>query len=76
MYMCIYICTYIYKSFQLYPTLHDPMGHSLPYSSVDGVSPGKNTGVGCHDLFQMIFPTQGWNPRLSRLLHCRRILYR
>ena len=46
------------------------------YSSVDGISPGKNTRVGCHDLFQMIFLTQGSNPHLSRLLHCRRILYR
>ena len=25
-------------------------------------SPGKNTGVGCHALFQGIFLTQGWNP--------------
>ena len=33
--------------------------------------PGKNTGVGCHALFQGIFLTQGLNPRL---LHCRRIL--
>ena len=31
-------------------------------------SPGKNTGVGCHALLQGIFPTQGWNPRLLRLL--------
>ena len=35
-------------------------------------SPGKNTGVGCHALLQVIFPTQGWNPYL---LHCRQILY-
>ena len=35
-------------------------------------SPGENTGVGCHSLFQGIFPTQGWNPGV---LHCRRILY-
>ena len=34
-------------------------------------SPGKNTGVGCHFLLQVIFPTQGSNPDL---LHCR-ILY-
>ena len=27
-------------------------------------SPGKNTGVGCHALFQGIFPSQGWNPGL------------
>ena len=32
-------------------------------------SPGKSTGVGCHALFQVIFPTQGLNPGL---LHCRR----
>ena len=27
-------------------------------------SPGKNTGVGCHALFQGVFPTQGLNPCL------------
>ena len=32
-------------------------------------SPGRNTGAGCHFLLQGIFPTQGWNPRLLRLLH-------
>ena len=31
--------------------------------------PGKNTGVGCHFLPQEIFPTQGLNPCLLRLLH-------
>ena len=36
-------------------------------------SPDKNTGVGCHALFQGIFPTQGSN---LGLLHCRQILYR
>ena len=30
---------------------------------------GKNTGVGCHFLLQGIFPTQGSNPSLLRLLH-------
>ena len=34
--------------------------------------PGKNTGVGCHSLLQVIFPIQGLNPDL---LHCRQILY-
>ena len=34
--------------------------------------PGKNTGVGCPFLLQVIVPTQGWN---SNLLHCRRDLY-
>ena len=34
-------------------------------------SPGKNTGVGCHSLFQGIFLTQGSNPSPA----CRQILY-
>ena len=34
-------------------------------------SPGKNTGVGCHFLLQGIFPTQGLDLRLLRLLHCQ-----
>ena len=33
---------------QLYLTLCDPRDCSPPGSSVHGVSPGKNTGVGCH----------------------------
>ena len=39
-------------------------------------SPGKNPGVHCHFLLQGIFPTQGSNSRLLRLLHCRWILDR
>ena len=31
--------------------------------------PGKNTGVGCHALFQGIFLTQGSSLHLIRLLH-------
>ena len=57
---------------QLCPTLCDPMDCSPPGSSVQGDSPGKNTGVGCHALLQGIFPTQGSNPST---LHCRQILY-
>ena len=38
-------------------------------SSVHGISPGKNTGVGCHALLQGIFPTQGSNPGLLCLLY-------
>ena len=40
-------------------TLCNPMDCSPPGSSVHGDSPGKNTGVGCHALFQRIFPTEG-----------------
>ena len=32
-------------------------------------SPGKNTGVGCHALLQVIFPTQGSNLHLLPFLH-------
>ena len=53
-------------------TLCDPKECSPPGSSIHGDSPGKNTGVGCHALFQGIFPTQGRNPGL---LHCRWIHY-
>ena len=31
------------------------MDYSTPGSSVDGISPGKNTGVSCHFLLQGIF---------------------
>ena len=53
-------------------TLSNPMGRSLPGSSVHGDSPGKNTGVGCLALLQGIFPSQGLNPGLP---HCRQIFY-
>ena len=53
-------------------TLCDPMGSTPPDSSAREDSPGKNTGVGSHSLFQGIFPTHRLNPGL---LHCRQILY-
>ena len=53
-------------------TLHNPMDCSSLGSSVHGILPGKDTGVGCHSLLQGIFPTQGSN--LS-LLYCRQMLY-
>ena len=36
---------------------------------------GKNTGVGCHFLLQGIFPTQGLNSHLLRLLSCSQIFF-
>ena len=60
------------------PTLCNPMDCSTPWTAARqaplsvGFFPGKNTGVGCHALFQEIFPRQESNPGL---LHCRRILY-
>ena len=38
------------------PTLCNPLDCSPPGSSVHGASPGKNTGLGYHFLFQGIFP--------------------
>ena len=35
-------------------------------------SPGQNTGVGSHSLFQGTFPIQGLNTGLQ---HCKQILY-
>ena len=37
-------------------TLCNPMDCSPPGSSVHGIFPGRNTGVGCHFLLQGIFP--------------------
>ena len=53
-------------------TLCNRIDCSLPGSSVRGDSPGRNTGVGFHALFQGIFLSQGLKPGL---LHCRQILY-
>ena len=50
-------------------TLCDSTDGSPPGSSVQGDSPGKYAGVGCHGLLQESFPTQGLNPCLLSLLH-------
>ena len=62
------------------PTLCNPMECRPPGSCVHGILQGKNTGVGCHFLFQGVFPTQRSNPCFLCLLHgitssCRQILY-
>ena len=49
---------------QSWLTSWDPMDCSPP-GLYPWDSPGKNTGMGCHDLLQGIFPTQGSNPRLQ-----------
>ena len=66
--LCVCVCFVT----QSYPTPCDPMDCSPPGSSVHGDPPGKNTGVGCHALFQGIFPNQGSKLGLP---HCRWILY-
>ena len=51
----------------LCPTLCDPwtVAHQAPLSMEFS---GKNAGVGCHFLFERIFPTQGWDLCLLHLL--------
>ena len=56
---------------QSYLTLWDPMDGSHG-SSVQGDSPDKNTGVGCHAFLQGIFPMQRSNLGFP---HCWQILY-
>ena len=47
-------------------------GCNPPGSSVHGDSPNKNTRMGCHAFFLVIFPFQRSNPVF---LHCGQILY-
>ena len=57
------------KSLQSCLTLCDPRDPMDPSRLLcPWESPGKNTGVNCHALLQGIFPAQGSNPGLLRLL--------
>ena len=71
-YSSLFLLPYMCLVSQLCPTLCDPLDCSPPGSSVNGDSPGKNTGVGGHALLWGIFPTQGLN---SGLPYCRWTLY-
>ena len=62
------------ESLQSCLTLCDPMDCSLPGSSVYEILQGRTHGVGCHDLLQGIFPTQGSSLRLLSFLRCRQII--
>ena len=59
------------QSLQSCSTLCDNTDCSLPLLC-PWESPGKNTGVRFHALFQGISPTQGSNLSLLHLLHCSR----
>ena len=61
------VCVCVCEPLSYGTTFCDPTRLLCPQNS-----PGKNTGVGSHSLFQGIFLTQGSNPGL---LHCRQILY-
>ena len=52
---------------QLCPTLCDPVDCSPPGFFRAWDSPGKNTGVGCHFLFQGNLPDLGIKPRSPAL---------
>ena len=65
--MCMSVLSHSVVSNSLRPRGLEPARLLCPWAS-----PAKSAGVGCHALFQGIFPSQGWNPGL---LHCRRILY-
>ena len=52
-------CCFIAKSGPAF--FCDPMEYSPPGSSIHGISPAKNTGVGCHFPLQGIFTTQRSN---------------
>ena len=55
------VCACVHaKSLQLCPILCDPVDCS-PQLLCPWDSPGQNIGLGCHALFQGIFPTQGLN---------------
>ena len=64
----IFVVVQSLSHFQPFCNNMDPC--SPPVSSVHEDSPGKNNGVGCHFLFQGIFPTQGLN---LGLWHCRQL---
>ena len=66
--LCLCVLSH-FSCFRLFATLWTVTRHTPPSMGFSS----KNTGVGCHFLFQGIFPTQGSKPGL---LHCRRFLYR
>ena len=68
--MCVPLCCIVLSPSVV--SVCSSMDCSPPGSSVHGDSPGKNTGVGYHALFQGIFSTWGLN---SGLPHCGWILY-
>ena len=65
--LCCCISIFVCLEAQSCPTLCNPMGYSLPGSSVHGASPGKNTGVDGHALLQGNLPNRGMKPRSPAL---------
>ena len=59
--VCVCVCSVVSDTLR-------PQGLQLARLLCPWNFPGKNTGVGCYFLLQGIFPTQGSNPHLLRLL--------
>ena len=70
--LCCWISVFVCLVAQSWLTLCDPMGCSLPGSSVHGASPGKNTEWVAMPSSRGVFPLERWDPGL---LHCKQILY-
>ena len=72
--MCVCVCVHVLSrsvvSDSLQPFELQPTRFLSPWDCS-----GKNIRVSCYFLLQGIFPTQGLNPRLLCLLHCRQIVY-
>ena len=68
----LWVCFWGYVPSVSHSVMSNPIDCSPLGSSVHGILPGKNTGVGCHFLLQGIFPSQESN--WGRLL-CRWVLY-
>ena len=66
--MCVLSCSV--TSGSLRPLGQQPIRVLCPWNFLD-----KNTGAGCHFLFQGIFPTQGSKLGLLHLLHWQADLY-
>ena len=60
----IFMCSCMLVA-QLCLTVCHPMDYSLASLLCPWNSQAKNTGMGCHDLLQEIFPTQGLNISLN-----------
>ena len=59
-------CYVLFLDTQSCPTVCDPMDCIFPGSSVHGISPGKNTGVGCHSFLWGSSPPRDWT-QVSRV---------
>ena len=69
--VCVCVLSHSLMSNSLWPHGLRPARLLCPWDFF----PGKNAEMGCYFFLQGIFLTQGLNPCLLCLLHCREILY-